>query len=141
MIHASTVNGSDIRHSIFTYVSNVFQEGSPTRKAASAYNSNAQGCVGLQCYYLFWPPEHRNFEIFYLFWPPEHQNFRIFYLFWSNFHSFFMFWPPEHRHFEIIYLFWPPEDAIFIVFSCSGHQNNEILRLSTCSGYQKTRFS
>ena len=24
------------------------QKGSPTRKAASAYNSNAQGCVGLQ---------------------------------------------------------------------------------------------
>ena len=35
---------------LFSHVSIDFQEGSPTRKAASAYNSNAQGCVGLQCY-------------------------------------------------------------------------------------------
>ena len=47
----ATVHWSDLiifTDSIFTHVSSVFQEGSPTRKAASAYNSNAQGCVGLQ---------------------------------------------------------------------------------------------
>ena len=40
---------------------------------------------------MFWPPEHRNFEIFYSFWPPEHRNSDIFYL----------FQPPEHRNYEI----------------------------------------
>ena len=69
-----TVRWSDLiifTDSIFTNASSVFQEGSPTRKAESAYNSNAQGCVGLQYYYVFWPPEHRIFEIVYMFWPPE----------------------------------------------------------------------
>ena len=34
----------------FATIATTGKECSPTRKAASAYNSNAQGCAGLQCY-------------------------------------------------------------------------------------------
>ena len=46
-----------------------------------------------------------------------------------------MSWAPELRNLKRFYLFCPPRHE-FHCFSCSGHQNIEILRFSTCSGHQ-----